>query len=412
MTGLWRQLFALARILVELGRRSLGLLLYRRRPDPTVARVAFQAYSVHLAQFFAPVMRRLVERQPDVEVHLVVLRHPHFTSADARQLRQWATEELGLARQSVHEHALSLWRSWDVLVCADLFASFPLRRTRSCFLPHGPGLTSRALTWRLGRKTVWDFDLVLTSGPYDLELLQAAGRGTTEVVATGTPFLDRLVSPTTTAGAYLRTLGLNSHRPKVMFAPAWQTVAQQPDRGRAYVEGVVTALGELDVDVLVKLHSCLFNRHMSRGVDWQRLLEELCRRDSIAFDVAVDDRPALMAADVLVTDISSRSLNFMALEKPVVIFQPPFERPLTRIDRDRLQLIESGSPVVQSVTELVSAVESALAGEWDREAARSVAARALSNVGSATERVSDDILQQLRLVAGDRVDEMVSWRES
>jgi hypothetical protein len=215
-----------------------GVFVFSRAASgrPRAKRVLFQAYSTHLAQFYQGIIDEL-RRARDVQIEFVILPHPHLPLSCARDLRVFARERLGFRDDEIRPFWRTLWRRYDALICADVYARFPLRRSgRTILLRHGPGVNRRHLAHRLFRKTVFDFDVCLVPGEHDREILAAWSerRGATRIVATGQPNLDRLGAPEVTRDRYLAELGLDAARPTLLFAPRWSALAALPDGGVRY----------------------------------------------------------------------------------------------------------------------------------------------------------------------------------
>jgi hypothetical protein len=357
-------------------------------------RVGFQAYSVHLAQFYRPLIDRLRERS-DVEVSFVVLAHPHFPRRTWGELRRYARSELKLPNRSI----LPYWRAtrepFDLMVCADVFASLPPRTEKSCVLMHGAGLTSRVASRGPFRKSVLDFDVALVCGDHDLELLGGLShRSPFEVRATGLPLLDEPPDTTPPRSEYLRGLELDDSRKTVLFAPSWRALRAMGGRGEVHFDEVLAQLRRLDANVLVKLHACSFNRIMAGGFDWKRKVAGVREAGAVGVDLDVDDVPASHHSEVLVTDISSRAFNFMYLGKPVVLCAPGFV-PLDEWDRQRWNLIRKGCLVALETGEVAGRVAAALSGEVSPNLGRAVAARCFAHAGRSADAVVDALLEAI-----------------
>jgi CDP-glycerol glycerophosphotransferase (TagB/SpsB family) len=364
-------------------------------------RVAFQAYSTHLAQFYRTIIDEL-RGAGDVELEFVILPHPHLPLSSSRDLRGFARQQLGFGDDQIRPFARTLWRRYDALICADVYARFPLRRSgRTILLRHGPGVNRRHLERRLFRKTVFDFDVCLVPGEHDREILSAASKRhrATRIVAAGQPHLDRLGAVEVTRSRYLADLGLDAELPTVLFAPRWSALGAQPDGGVGYWDEVVETLLAFDANIVVKMHHCSYYPSMAGGIDWGAKLDAVVA-PRLAVDHDVDDGPALEHADVLITDTSSRAFNFMLLEKPVVLWDPPARG--ARRESQREDLLRRGSLVAGSLAEASALVGAALAGSRSAAEAPAVAAECFSNVGGATAAVVDCIRSELELPGLDR----------
>ncbi len=396
----WERARVVARLLRHWTLLLLGLLVAPRaasRHRGPQRLLALQAYSVHLAQFFETLVVELRD-QGDVALELVILPHPHLPVRSERELRIYARERLGFRDDQILPFWRTLWRRYDAMVCADVYARFPLRRgLRRILLRHGPGVNRRHVTRRPFRKTVFDFDLALVAGEHDREVLSAAAseRATTRIIASGQPFLDRLGESAIGRADYLGDLGLDPRLPTVLFAPSWSGLRELPERGVPYWNAVVEALLRLDANVIVKLHDCSYHPSMAGGIDWRAKLAAVAA-SRLAIDGAVDDVPALEHVDVLVTDVSSRAFNFMLLDKPVVLWHPT-EHSAGPWERRREQLLRRGSLVARSIDEVSGLVSGALAGTRSAPDARAVSAACFANAGRATAAVVDCLRAEVEL---------------
>ena len=170
----WYQIIVAWRCMVEALLTLIGLLKVNAgtRPHPERKRIAFQAYSVHLAQFFIPVITKLRQEAPEFDLHFIVLPHPHFSWGSLQALRAFAREDLQVPDSHIHYFWDALWHKYDLIICTDVYAKFPVWHAQKVFLNHGPGLARRLLRRHPLRKTLLDFDLVLLAGEEDLDLLR------------------------------------------------------------------------------------------------------------------------------------------------------------------------------------------------------------------------------------------------
>ena len=385
-------------LLRELVRNSMGTLkvapLARRSLDGPV-RISFQSYAIHLAQMYRTIVGPLLERD-GIEVSFVLLSHPQFPGSTERNLREFARDELGVPDARVKPYHEALWDRVDLAVYNDVYARFPLVRTRNVLLTHGPLLEERFLDPSSLRKSVADFDVVAVCGDVDYE--RVSRRFThiptpPELIRVGFPFLDRLERPSVERGAYLLGLGLDPGRRTVLLAPHWKTLRGE---GIARFEEVARALGGLPYNVVIKPHACSLVPTMAAGIDWRERLMGYAAQGRVAIDLDPDDIPALAHSDVLVTEQSSRSLVFMLLRKPAVEIVPDAPAPS---ESARLALLRPGVHEAGTAEELVAL----LSGEAPlraRPAAKGLAARCIWHPG-ATDRFLELVERSLPLrVAG------------
>ena len=390
--------FIIGRAVLDLFLRALGLLnlipLFAGK-NPHKQTIVFQSFSTHLAQCYEPIVSRLRAENPELHLQFMILLHPHVPLSELRPLRRYVREELKIPESDIFFYCSRIWGAFDVLVCGDIFAHFPLRRTRTILLPHGTGLMPRMFEPHPLRKCMANFDRILLAGPYDVDAVRdhpTANGILPRVVATGFPFLDRLKKPGLTREQYFSRLGLDPAKPIVLFAPHW--TALRATGAIPYVRSVVSALAALDANLVVKLHACSFYPAMARCVAWRPIIDELARDRRVHVDEDIDDLVALGYSDVLVTDFSSRAFVFMALEKPVVLHSPLGADPVEE-SGERMALMRSASFVAQSSTEVARLVTRLLQDRTAHPAGHSIAEQCFSNLWHATKPVVDLLKQEL-----------------
>jgi hypothetical protein len=396
----WYQIIVAWHVLIEAVLNLIGLLNIRAclRPRRQRTCIAFQAYAEHLAQCFAPVIDRLRKQAPDIELHFIVLPHPHFTFRSIIDLRTFVRNCFKIAAPNVRFFWQVIWQKYDVLICTDVYAKFPLRRTKKVLLKHGAGVASRILTRHPFRKTMFDFDLVLVSGEADRDLLRRFGTANfaaEKVIAAGLPYLDRLQTCAESREAYLRRMGILASKKVALIGPSWRGLQLIEAREPGYFDQVIAVLKEIDWQVLIKMHICSFNKAMAQGEDWA---ERLCRyaQSNIHIDYDVDDVPAFLYSDILITDISSRAFDFMLLDKPVITVFP--DNLFTDdLDRERIRLLRQGAFFIHSAAELKSIITQRL-NECDllRTERQRLVRGLFANPGRATEVVVEHLLRQLQ----------------
>jgi hypothetical protein len=379
-----------------------GLFRFSRRPRTRSGRpqVVFEAYACHLAQFQEPIIRELL-RDGQVDVFFAVSPHPQFPSRERGALRDWA-KAVGIDRRRIAPFWKTLWWTPDLVVSADMLAAWPLRRTRTCLLSHGPAFARRAFVGRWPRRRLLDFDLVLAAGAYDrsaIETARATGSPSRTIVAdVGCPLLDRLFAPGCSRAEYLQRIGLREAPPVVLYAPHWTDLNYGGEAAPSLVRAIVAALVSLPVQVILKPHVMAFLPHAALGQDWRRFFRGLVG-PTVRHDEAVDDVPALAHSDVLVTGVSSRAFNFMLLGKPVVVF-PLAVAPADAFEARRLELVRAAAAVARDVPSLALEVAAALHNPAARREARHRTAQILfANPGGATRATVDVLYRELGMDA-------------
>ncbi len=354
-------------------------------------KIAFQAYSTHLAQFYQPIISDLSKEPDQFEITFIVLPHPHFSFGSIWKLKEFANSKLHLPRENIKFYWETLWDEFDLMICTDVYAKFPLRRTKRWLLKHGPGVVSRIIrSSGLHSKTIFNFDRILLTGEYDFQMIKAHCDDEAillKLMPIGFPFLDRLESPQMTKESYFRKLSLDMNRKTVLVAPSWRGLRFSA-MDATYFQEIIPILRSFDLNIVIKLHQSSFGDIMADGVDWQKELENLSRDSDIHIDYDIDDVPALKHSDILITTTSSsRTYNFMLLDKPVILY-PDVDDAGDPLDKERVELMRQGAFGAMSPSD-IRAILRRLPEEdplMSRERCR-VARQCFANPGKATEAV-------------------------
>lgn len=116
---------------------------------------------------------------------------------------------------------------------------------------------------------------------------------------------------------FIRSFGLKNDY-TVLFAPTWGGFSVATE----WFDDIVSICDGLDINLLIRLHPiALHGKTMwsTGGVSWTDKLENISKKNqNVAACHDKDVNDCLLAADVLITDVSSVSLEFMLLKKPVV----------------------------------------------------------------------------------------------
>lgn len=265
----------------------------------------------------------------------------------------------------VLRNSFARFRAFDLYLSPD----FRLAGRRSgvkVHMFHGFSMRNFAIHERALR-----FDRLFLIGPYMRRRFVESGLlrdDDPRLVEVGMPKLDRLVQGGYDRGAVLAGLGLDPALPCVLFAPTWIAGGCLDRQG---VE-IVTALGRLPINTIIKLHDNSYDLRKQR-VDWAQVLPPLLGPRQVLAR-GVDSNPYLAAADLLISDASSIANEFLLLDRPLIYFRiDDLERDWPATDRSTWGT-RTGD-VIDRPAELEQAVALALAqpdrhGEVRRAAAR------------------------------------------
>lgn len=155
-------------------------------------------------------------------------------------------------------------------------------------------------------------DLLCVPGPWHKRRLRE--NVFSPIRVTGFIKTDALLHPQAEGGRSFRARhGLGAHKSFLLFAPTFN-----PELSAIpHVWDQITSLGDEKTVVGVKLH------HMT-PTPWQEMYWRLAeQRDDVIFLHDEDYSGMMHAADAMVSDVSSMFVEFMLLNKPVVLFNSP-----------------------------------------------------------------------------------------
>jgi hypothetical protein len=279
------------------------------------------------------------------------------------------------------------WRRFDLYLNADPWNPVRLRRcARRMSIFHGvAGKYDLDQPPRAARL----FDMCHRVGFVNADRMRrylAAGEIRPEQAAlVGYPKIDRLVRGEIDAAAVRAELRLDPARDTVIYAPTWSPASSLHLAG----EAIVGALLGLGVNVIAKLHDNCFmpGPKYAGDIDWRARLSRFASTGRFALATGADSSPYLAASDVLVTDHSSIGFEFLALDRPVVVFDAPDLPRVARINPQKITLLRSAADVVRTTDELADAVRTALREPGRHaETRRQVAGEIFYLPGTATER--------------------------
>lgn len=141
----------------------------------------------------------------------------------------------------------------------------------------------------------------------------------------GYPKTDALLSGEYARENVLMSLGLDSSRPTVIYAPAYDPGTSLDLYGDEVIRVMLAMRPE--INVLVKLHPMSYDKREfkqhTRGLDWTEYLRIFERAPCFRHLGNVPLDPYLAASDVMVTDISGAAFEFMMLDRPVIYVDCP-----------------------------------------------------------------------------------------
>ncbi len=270
----------------------------------------------------------------------------------------------------------------DVLISSD-FLLATKRAKVSVQIFHGVSIKNYFLS-----KRIHDYDIVFATGPYMIRRYVERGffdDGDPKLRHVGLPKTDRLTDGTLDRAATLESWGLDPAVPTVLYAPSWGGESSLDKMGEAILEALAArsrAEGDGALNVVVKLHDNAFDERYARR-DWRAFLDGLVG-PRFAAPATADVVPAMHAADLMITDISSVAFEYLQCDRPIIFMT--FDEQLARWD-GQADLETWGRSIgteCSSAEQLVETVERELANpERVGPVRRDACADIYFNVGSS-----------------------------
>ncbi len=348
--------------------------------------------------YIAPIMHEIRRRRVKASIYLLV-------DDELVETNSALSQSLGVA-----ESRILRWRDRATLGTVDAFIT-PTQwvggntsaTVRICIFHGQPTKGLTFLPHLISR-----FNTLFLLGPLQRSLYEAFAAANPAIARNikalnvGYPKSDALLNGQFSRQDILDKLNLDPAKPVVIYAPAF-------DKGAAldmYGELVVEYLLKGDASVIVKLHPmCYEPQQYAGGVNWTERLRKFegDKRFRHVGNQALD--PYLAASDVLVTDVSSASFEFMMLDRPVVFVDCPdfftstlgtshYLRKRDEILRDiRLNAGRSAGLVVHTLDALPAAITRSLQYGSEFSAQRqAVRAQLLYNPGTGGVAATDALL--------------------
>jgi len=212
----------------------------------------------------------------------------------------------------------------------------------------------------------------------------------------GMPKLDCLVDGSLKRDELLKDMGIDPSLKTILYAPTWSRYSSVVTMS----EELVQRLGEAGYALIVKLHDRsrdLRDMH-SGGVDWGARLEPLLKKFGGVLAKGHNSSTYLAAADIMITDHSSVGFEYLLLDRPLIRIHVPELIKNTDIEPSYVDLLASASTSVNTVDELVNAVERGFSDDRENSATRiAVANEMFYKPGTATDRAVKEIYELLEL---------------
>lgn len=343
-------------------------------------------YVVNDGRLYADSVRAIYEerlRRGDDRQHIWVVKDGAFVPpGDPTVVRAGSREHhaaLARSRHIVTNAFLPAWfRSREDQVVVQTWHGTPAKRIGND-QPH-MSRDPRPPVWHRQAAEVRGWDVLLSQSPWASSVLRRAFGYQGEILESGLPRNDVLVSPDRDelAASIRRRLGLVEGKRVVLYAPTWRDY----DRKNAMVKLDLAKAREVlgaDHEILVRAHP----------------MQAMPAVPDIAHDVTAypDMADLLLIADVLVTDYSSSMFDFVATGRPIVYYTYDLDKYASKRGL-YLDLPEQApGPLLSTSAEVMEALRSidSVAASYTERYEAFRATYAPRDDGKATARVVDQL---------------------
>jgi CDP-glycerol glycerophosphotransferase (TagB/SpsB family) len=181
------------------------------------------------------------------------------------------------------------------------------------------------------------YDLIAVPGlRMKQELLRRHLAEENQIAIVGYPKIDSFVHSDFDADAFKNEIGIDPSRKTVLYSPTWD----DPNRYSSFSTFVIPLLKQSrKVNLIIKPHP-----NILKFRPWQIWLAYLLKRKNCyIFAGSINILPFMAVADVLLTDISSVSHEFLPFKKPMIFLSP---KPPEKIPDEHKWIWKCGDVVV------------------------------------------------------------------
>lgn len=341
-------------------------------------------------QFLEPILEELRKKGPRYSFYLALDQREDLPKGPLLGIERWKVRP--------YRDFLPFGRCFTALVAVDIAerhppSPCPLR----IYSDHG--LPSKYIHATEARGLLYTHIFAL--GPLHRELWENTIkcypklRNQLVICDVGYPKSDHILARQGEKKTIVERFGLNSSLPTVLYAPAF-------NRGGAlerYGRSVFAALSNLkEINVIVKLAPVSYDRSVvdvhSQGIYWPDIVDEY-KGPSFCHAGNTDVSDCLIAADVLVTDVSGVAMEYYLLDRPVVYLESPgyYQSIGAENGGGDNWLINVGRPAgveVKDMPSMIAAIHAALAHPGEKSAQRqALKKRLLYNPGHGAQAFGD-----------------------
>jgi CDP-glycerol glycerophosphotransferase len=165
-------------------------------------------------------------------------------------------------------------------------------------------------------KSLDQYDLILVPGKKMMrDIVQRELASQRKIIPIGYPKIDAFLHSNFDNAAYKKKEGMDEHKKTVLYSPTWNDPDQYSSFSK-FIGVILTNLG--DFNVIVKPHT-----NTLRYRPWQILRAYVVKgKNCFIYPNSPDILPFMSISDIMLTDISSVSYEYIPFGKPLVFLCP------------------------------------------------------------------------------------------
>lgn len=219
-----------------------------------------------------------------------------------------------------------------------------------------------------------------------------------EIFGIGSPKTDALFINDNSSEDFYNKYNINRNKPVVTYAPTYEKNASLTQYGHEIIE----ALAKIDANILIKLHHVSLKDpekepwvlEHTKGINWKNEIEHFQETyPNIKLIKEQNANQTLKATDVLVSDVSGISYEYLLQNKPIVFYDVP--KIFEEHGKEGIHYWgRKSGEIARTPLELKNLVEDALANPGKKCAEREDVINAVAfNVGNAAQVACDTLLE-------------------
>ena len=284
------------------------------------------------------------------------------------------------------------WKKWDLVICTDARGVWYQRNHKTAYLQHG--ISGRGNYPYDGNPSATgnhqSFDYLFASS---IDIARHCVKqmpqlsDTTDIRIVGFPLLDSGFNKGTSTS--LPSPFPSTNKPTVLFCSHWDQYSLLKTIGH----DVLTLLSQQrHYNVLLTAHPYNWDREemlFTEHKDWKAYFQGFAQHEHVHFIPEPNITRVMPLVDLLISDHSSSSIEYCALDTPVFRFHHP-QMPM--IDTDLSHLINKATQAFQSAIELQQLLQKGIVAGTQRAEREQLSQYCYVNPGAAADATAKEVV--------------------